>query len=358
MSALKKTSFPNIYEKVPKNYIARFKHLGKRYSDKNFTKLYGCTTGKQASDKLYEVKSMLSQGLNPFKKDVKLSLNDYFDLYIEQIKGKDYEIKKTYYNKHIKPLIGKISISDLTEDHVNKILISKTLRDLAPRTKFTTKMILDPIFKKAIKDGRLLINPLEDIKFSKKSIKKKLHSRIVDSDVTVANILYNDIMALDNLEIKACLLIALMTARRRGEILQLHWSDIIEDKVYVRSATTKTNIDEEYPLPIEVVDIIRKLQKDQSNENIFSLKEDRPTRVFTRLIEKSSIKFTKGEKITLHDTRHLFISIMAAKDFNIQLLDQCISHSQGNTILDTYLSISYVKKKEVFEAYWNIIRKP
>jgi len=356
---LKKTNYKNVYEVLTEanipNFIVRFSYLNKRYPDKNFTNLFGCTTAKQAFNELQKVKVMLAQGHNPFEKKKKTALNDYFENFIKGIKGKDQYIKSTYYDKHIKPHIGHYDISEIEEKHILKILNSDTLKDKSLRTKYTVKMILNPIFSKSIKNGDRTINPLEDIKFEKKTQKKPLFSRIVDSEKTIVQTFYKNILELEDIELKVFLLIALMTGRRRGEILKLKWDSIYDGKVFVDANMTKTGIDEEYPLPTEVTSAFEFIEKGKS-DNIFHLKEDRPTRVFKSLLQKSSIKLRKNETLTLHDTRHLFMSIMTMETKNADLVDKCLSHSKSLSIKDTYLSFSYENRKKVFEDYWEIIR--
>ena len=76
-----------------------------------------------------------------------------------------------------------------------------------------------------------------------------------------------------------------MTARRRGEILQLKWKNIYNEKVFADKSTTKTNINDEYPLPKEVLHLLEKL--DKKEELIFNMSKDRPTRVKGRMEDVS-----------------------------------------------------------------------
>ncbi|MDB2562993.1 hypothetical protein N9X61_05240, partial [Sulfurimonas sp.] len=72
-------SYPGITTKTSKNGVKnvyiRFKYNGKIYPIKNFTKLFGCKTEKQAFEKLQEVKVLISQGHDPFISSP-ISLND------------------------------------------------------------------------------------------------------------------------------------------------------------------------------------------------------------------------------------------------------------------------------------------
>ena len=84
----KKTKYNNIYEietaEGQKNYIANFSHLGKRYGDRNFTKLFGSKTPHQAYQKLVEIKVSIAAGNNPFI-NTSLKINDLMKKYFDQL---------------------------------------------------------------------------------------------------------------------------------------------------------------------------------------------------------------------------------------------------------------------------------
>jgi integrase len=248
-----------------------------------------------------------------------------------------------------------MDISDIKEKHIIKILNSKTLSNLSDRSKFTTKMILNPIFNMAIRESKIIFNPLSSIKFKKSTQKKGLHSRIISNEKEIVSILYNDILELSDIKLKIIMLISLMTARRRGEILKLKWENIYTDKVFASKDSTKTGINDEYPIPVEVIDLLNQLQTEKIG-NIFDIHKDTITKKFTKLVKNSSIQLVQDESLTLHDTRHLFMSIMTLETTNADLVDKCISHTKRESIKDTYLSFSYNERKKVFEQYWEILR--
>lgn len=359
INKLKKTKFQNVYEVVNQSghtsYIVRFKYLNKRYSDKNFTSLFGSTTAKKAFDKLNEIKVMLSQGENPFEKIQNITVDEYFNAYIATINNEDRYIKTTYYNKHIQKKIGKMSIASVEENHILKILNSSTLTNLSDRSKFTTKMILDPMFKMSIRDGKRTDNPLSNIKFKKNTLKKALHSRIITNEKDIVTTLYKTIQEVSDIQMKIVLLISLMTARRRSEILKLKWEDIHEDKIFASKDSTKTKIDDEYPLPLEIIELLKEYQV-YNIGYIFNIHKDTVTKKFTKIVNNSSIEVVQGSSLTLHDSRHLFMSIMSLETSNTDLVDKCISHSKRETIKDTYLSFNYNERKKIFQRYWEILR--
>lgn len=355
---LKKTAKQNIYEVQSsdgrKEYIVRFSYLSKNYGERNFTKLFGTTTLKQTFEMFHNVKAELSKGKNPFEKIKSANVDTYFNEYIKTIGSKDNQQNKTwFYNKHIKPTLGKLSVIDINETHINKIM-STSLKDLSARSKKEFKTILQPMFKTAIKKGLISYSPLDDLKLKKDKGKEDLSFRLIESFETVAAQIYRGIHELKNTQDKIVLLIALMCARRRGEILKLKFQDIKGDKVFAPAEITKSNQADEYPLPKEVLDLLLSV-KGKKEDNIFDIGVHRPTYLFNKIV-KDNIQLSSNQRFTLHDTRHLFQSIMMPRISNPPLVDRCLSHHQ-NSILTTYLSIIYTDRKIVFESYWEIIRR-
>jgi len=361
---LKKTTKPCIYETYSidkqKMFIAKFSYQGKQYPEKNFTKLFGCVTATQALLKLHEVKILISSGKNPFIKNQysseKRTLDIYFDKHIQRNEGKTKYSLTMYYKKHIQPSLGYKDVKNITPDDIQKIL-DTSLKDRADKTKKDLKLILNPIFRRAIKDRYIKDNPIEEIKFKRPKPKRELDFRIVSSLNFTVQEIYRQILQLEDEELKAIYLIGLMTGRRRGEILGLKYQDIRDNKVYVPESITKTSTVDIFPMPFEAQEIIPFLSSNYKGEDkIFSANEARVTRTFTKLVQDSAIEFTKDSKLTFHDTRHLFQSIMIPETNNPPLVDRCLSHKKDGSMMSVYLSFSYKKRKEVFEEYWEIIR--
>lgn len=359
---LTKTSYQCVYETIGndsiKNYIVRFSYLGRNYGERNFTKLFGARTAKQAFEKLQEVKTELSKGNNPFKKKKGRSVNEYFETFIKtQSNGNSkYGTRYRYenaYNKFIKETIGTKNIGDVTADDIQYIL-DVVMDKNTDRTKAEVKTTLKPLIKLAQRDGEVKYSVLEDIKFSKKRKKEELTYRVRTDLEIVANRLYKAILALDDTELKVIYLIALMCARRKGEILKLDYSYISGNKVYAPRSITKTSVTDEYPLPIEVMNLLPSLDTYKEGK-LFMCPVHTPSAKFPSFIKDIDIEFSENQTFTLHDTRALWSSIMSIKTQKTDLVDRCISHTQAGS-KGHYQSFGYNSRKELFEQYWDIVR--
>lgn len=362
INELQKTTKPNIYEVKnydgSKHYMVRFRYLNKNYPIKNFTKMYGCITLTQTQNKLNEIKYQLSLGSNPFEKVQSETINKYFEIYLNSFKNeKTKYVNITFYNKHIKPIIGEKQINAVTLTDLN-IILNGTLKDKSDRTKKTLKNIMNPIFDKAIRNQKIKFNLTKDINFKKPKPKIELTSRVSEDLIVIAQKLYSQIISMNDLELKIIFLFSLMTVRRRSEILRLCWNDIVDNKVFVPENITKTNVVDEFPLSEIIINLLQsfKNEKSQPTDLLFTIKEDKVTRQFNDIVKSSNIQIVKNQKFTLHDCRNLFQSIMILKSGNALLVDRCISHNQNSkSILNVYLSFAYEDRKKVFEEYWTVL---
>jgi integrase len=359
---LKKTSKSNIYELTSASgrteYIVRFSYLGKTYGERNFTKLFGCTTLNKTYEMFNNVKVELSKGNNPFQKKTSINLDTYWAERQQEIKEGDHKyILQKFYDLHIKPKIGKKDIDKIKEKDILDIL-NGSLKESGSSNRMKLRTILNPIFRKCLKKGKVEENVIEDIKFEKPSFKTDLGSVLIDDFKTVAKNVYKEIMLLPEdtdkkVEVKLTMLFGLMTARRRSEILKYKLSDIVDDKLFVPKEYTKIKSTDEFPLSKEMLNLIKKLPKEE--DKIFSMSVQKITKTFNKIVSDADIKLVKGQTFTFHTTRHLFQSIMIRELSNPPLVDRCLSHTQ-NSVMSIYLSFEYSNRKEVFEKYWEIIR--
>lgn len=366
----KKTKYNNIYEietaEGQKNYIANFSHLGKRYGDRNFTKLFGSKTSHQAYQKLVEIKVSIAAGNNPFI-NTSLKMNDLMKKYFEQLQSKKtnskyVEINTYVYEKHVKPVIGHLFIDKVTVDHIDKIIFAMHNAGMSSASIRKVKTILNPIFQEAFLKEDIKRNILNLAKFGKKgtafevkSSKDELTHRIAEPLEEVAKKLYRAALNVENTHYRAACLLSIMCARRIGEIRQLNYEDINFERNVIRARreVTKTSVQEFYPLPIEVKNIL--LGHPKKTGKIFSFWDTTFYDNYKRnVVSKSGVLLAPYAKITSHDNRNLFLSI-GRKKFAYELVDRALSH-KNNTIAEIYTAYEANELTNVYDAYWEMLR--
>jgi len=354
MSKKKEQIYKGISTKILKNgevaVMVRFKYLSRTYPLKNFTKLFGCRTEKQAFDKLnQEIKKELSEGKDPFNAQTK-NLDYYFyERYDLMIKGKKWRKDTTaraylqFYKKYMKKPLGWKKLSKITYTDLDDIL--KSIAHTSGTQHNQLKKILNPIYKEALKRGEVNSNPAALIERYKESKKEKISKRTTEDNLVLAKKLYKAIglykpkQSLKN-ELNAYLYLLLLTAHRYGELLKLTREDIYLDKSLIISPAniTKTNEDYHYPIPEECVEYFKSVKEGKLFPNLrYSSVAD----YFKKLVALSGIEFFNGKSLTPHDTRSLMLHVMMRNcKIDSRLADFCLEHYQGE-VISHYLDFTY-----------------
>jgi integrase len=385
-NSLKKTTRKNIYEHINNDnhieYLATWTQNGRRYIEKNLTKLYGVTTLTKASEKLEEIKVLIRRNEDPFRVDESDEFRCIRDLVLDEIKSRDASdnykyIQKKSFLKHLDPHIGKLKLKDLTIEKMVKVF-TRLKKSESKDTISNLKKTIRPILEYAVDEGIITRNPLNSsrvkklTKTSRKSGKAPLKHRLLgDEDsryLNASRALYqgalnfkknsdynSDPKKISDRELQIVFLMAIMTARRRSEILSIKYEDITSyNTVKVRAETTKTSVWEEYPLPQEVLD---RLIPEGTGKIAPNISKEIYSTYMRKLIDGANLHLHSEMKFDGHDTRHLFLTIMSKKTKNPFLCDAALSHNKDNyKILLTYYEPDISDFKELFNLYWSLLR--
>ncbi len=346
--------------------MVRFKYLGKIYPIKNFTKLFGCDTEKQAFDKLGEIKAEISKGKNPFGGTNSDILTDLVYKKIEDYKDtkwryNTYTQYKYFYDKNIKKEIGHLRISKIKYEHISRAY--NKIEHLSLFSKKRFKNILQPVFDEAMKMKEIYENPLNDLIVVGKNNKLDLNDRINESEIKVVRKLYKAILEYKGWKNRSrenetimYFLLCLLSAHRYGELIKLEKKDIdFENKMIVSpKEITKTKVDYHFPIPKECYEYLKNCDDGLVFPNLIYKSM---SQIFNTILRNSDIKFKLNQKITIHDMRSLMLNIMI-KECNIdsRLADYCLEYKERD-VIKHYLSFNYFDKKKAFKKYWKKIRK-
>lgn len=362
-------AYPGIKAKImnngSKNIFVQFKYLSKRYPEKNFTKLFGCKTEKQAYEKLQEVKIEISKGRDPFTTSLE-SLNELYDhrkkimLNKGEWRSRTAESYDYFYNRYIRKTIGYKKLSKIKYEDIVK-LYDEDMSHVENSTKNQFKRIVRPIFVDAMKKGKIYENEIDKLKTYDMPVREPIDKRAFEDNIVIARKLYQAIYRYQALaykqkeEIRNFLMLLLMTGHRHGELRQLRIEHCYLNKklIIAPKTITKTKKDYHYPIPDECIEYLSNIKEGL----IFpTLKRGSVDMIFQRLLKLAEIETITGKRLSPHDTRRLLLTIMI-KDLNIQsvLADSCLSHIQDKTIKH-YLSFTYNDIKDAYEKYWDHIR--
>ncbi|MBD3829141.1 MAG: tyrosine-type recombinase/integrase [Arcobacter sp.] len=362
-----KEKYPNIYSLETVNnrthYYASFMLGGVSHQKINLTKMYNATTAKQASDALEYLKSELRANKNPFNE-----VGDKVeDIVLEKIKDRKpkndmsaYKKKlEGFYYKYIHDIIGRRKIDKVKDEDVKKIM--KQLDGYKKEYKQNVQILMFRIFEQELRKGNIRYNPFYDIDYGTHSNKPDFDIRLNEPIEEVARKIYK--IALEySARYKLFFIMTIMLARRVGEIHKLRCGNIKKSSngdwyILAKRDITKTEIDERYPLPSEVVDLLPQevLDEEYENEKLFDFSEASISYNWNKLVKQAKIDINKGYTLTSHDSRKLFLSILASRGVDTDLADRCISHKRRG-IKGVYLDVPYDIRKKIFETWWDFLR--
>ena len=129
----------------------------------------------------------------------------------------------------------------------------------------------------------------------------------------------------------------LLMPLRRGEAAGLRWSevDLKQDRIQIPADRTKNGEAHELPLSTPARKIIEANMA--SSGLVFPASTGKPHAAWDdflirlrKRIDQSAA--AKAERFVLHDTRRAFVSHLAERGFDIDLLDQCLGHSRKGVL--------------------------
>lgn len=190
-----------------------------------------------------------------------------------------------------------------------------------------------------------------------------------------------EVVLAENVNIEAPVIIAIYTGLRREEILGLRWQDIDFDNrvLHIRNTCSKAGTKTVYaeqtktklsrrnvPMMADLYDYLL-LQQDiqKKNRQFFGdgyidtdlvcvwpdgkpIKPDNLTKRFKRLLEDNNLR-----KITFHDIRHSFGSVIFNSTRDIKVVSDLLVHSNISTTSNIYVQTNEAHKKEALENLKN-----
>ena len=248
--------------------------------------------------------------------------------------NKNIDWKKSYWNKHIKPLLGRKFLNEITADDIRLLQEKKNQEGLSNATINRIVAIIRHMLNYAVKLNYLDKNPLQGkIDMLKESNDRWIYltPQEVQKIKQYLSKTYHDLFNF-----------LLYTGLRLGDALRLKWEDVNFEKefIFVRGSKTKGGKDFSIPLNKEVIRVLEnrlqqtkeKIEKKIKKKNIEVDKKDRIfkhsdsefRRAFKRALEKAGLPTS----IRIHDLRHTFASWLAMSGVPIQQIQMLLGHAE------------------------------
>ena len=345
---------PKGIRKNGNRYQGRIMFQGKNYSVTGAT----ITETKKA---MTDLKYRLEHGL--FVEREKVTLDSWFQTWIKEYKQNDLKAGtliayQNYYNYYIKESLGKMSISTIRGEHIQKLYNKLLDDDMALSSLKIISAVMNGCFQRALKNGLLERNPVKLAELPRK--KQKIERRVLTIQEQEVFFQYSTESYLNNL-------FALMvrTGMRSGEARGLKFSDVDSKNnvIHIRRTlkyeagrgffedTPKTSASMRViPITSEIaaiIDLQRKVNRKYSNvvnidEYVFHLPEGTPIsreRVqseIDRIVKRVNETGFYMERFTSHCFRHTFATRAIEAGMQPQTLKTILGHSSLSMTMDLY----------------------
>jgi len=311
--------------------------------------------GRRKREKIGPNKTLATRAL--YKRKSQIVENKFFDVRSKQkIKFEDFV--PTYLELHSrlnkKPLVVRRDeglIKNLSTHFAGKYLFSivpeaiekykaERSKQVSPATVNRELACLKSIYNKAIEWGKADENPVRKVKFFRENNQR---IRYLEKDEIRKLVDYCPE------DLKSLVIIALNTGMRKGEILNLKWSDIDLDKGIFYLLDTKNNEPREVQMnqqAREALDGIAKIpgspyvfRDEQGNLSIYNMRKK-----FETALKKSGII-----NFRFHDLRHTFASHLAMLGIDLKTMQELMGHKTIEMTL-RYAHLSPDHKRRAVES--------
>ena len=361
-----------ILQRKDGKYQARFLSICGKRKSKNFNYL------QDARKWLAETKEADEKGSDLFGDMYSTTVNDWYEFWIVNIKEKTVRLNtlrnyKERYCKNIKPVIGKMVISDVKPMHCQRVL---NLMDnhYSGSTIYQCYITMCNMFNSALENELVLRNPMtKSVKLPKPIIKKNrvltLEEQIKFLKEAKKGLYYKQFFFMLN------------TGVRSGEMIGLKWEDIDFDRNMIsirrtmdyRYATkdwrigppkTKSSIREipitkanrEMLLDMKLDYGFGRTAEEEFKDFVFLNKNGKPIKNSTydsylqRITKKAGIK-----NISMHTLRHSFATRCVEAGMKPKTLQMILGHANIGVTMNLYVHLTdeeKMKEIEKFEAYY------
>ena len=338
-----------------KSYVCQYRHGGGRSGNSRRITIgvHGSPwTVNQARTEARKLLGRAANGEDPASRRQedrkRISVAQLCDLYLENgcstKKQSTITTDKGRIERHIKPLLGRKKITDITRADVSRFLQAvangKTAADVRTKkrgraivkggkgTATRTVGLLGGIFSYAVDAGLIDTNPVHGVKrYADKKLDRYLSQQEL---VALGNALQAAEEIPENPSALAIVKLLIFTGARKGEIESLKWCDVDFKTGHLRLSDSKTG-QKSIPLNAGGLAILNDLRRTDGNEYVFPALQGTGHYVGTPKVWRR-VRMTAGlADVRLHDLRHSFASIAVSGGLSLPIIGALLGHASSAT---------------------------
>lgn len=246
----------------------------------------------------------------------KIKFEKFSEEYLEYAKiNKRSWMRDDVILRHLMPHFKGMALSKINPKHVEDYKRNR-LKEVKPTTVNRELTLLKFMFSLAKKWKYANENPVKEVKFFQET---QYIMRILNE---------TEIKQLVNASkgyLRSIIIIAINTAMRKGEILNLRWNDLNFDKEYISIKETKSNVIREIPMNSVVMATLKSIER--KGDYVFSGRKagGRYTDIFYHF--KATCKKMGINDLRFHDCRHTAATLMVTGGIDLVTVSKILGHS-------------------------------
>lgn len=333
----------------------------------------GFTTKTAAKEFLDDRLQLLKDKRDPFPEDV--TFDDYLPKVLDRRQFVDKKLQapaRSRYEQlaraHISPVIGTLSVQDLSPGHFEAVLEAMGKKGLSVSTIRQSRVLMNMTMRRAVKDGLTSVNPVAEVTVPAEA--RTADVRVMPTKAQVQSIL----RSAEATRWALPLLLAARTGARRSELLGLAWGpegiDLDNGTMRIVRGLHKVSVETDgvrktetvylrpksdrsrrtVKLAADLIDSLRRHKVDQSQRRLLigerwideglvfdngdgaACDPDEMTRAFRRFADEAGC----DRRITLHSLRHFVASHLLAEGEPATAVSEYLGHHSAAFTLSVY----------------------
>ena len=273
--------------------------------------------------------------------DAREALGRYLDRWFAQhranVRDSTADHIRGLIDTHIEPSIGGITLAELHQSDVRRLIAEMQAKGKAPGTIVNAVRTLSGALQVAVDDGTLPVNVARRVQLPRTEREPVPALTYADVERIIA--------AVSGTWLELPVRVYLGSGLRRGEVLGLDQRDLVLEEGYIRVRVSKSRV-RAVPITEDAVDALREAvrlapRRGPKEPVFFGVKTgerlggDTVTQVFARTMERAGLG-----RLTIHSLRHGVATLMVASGVHIRTVAEQLGHANPSLTLRTYSHIS------------------
>ena len=290
----------------------------------------------QAINIVLAFQNKLKMGINPIDEIKKIEniptlAHFFYKVYLPlaKLNKKSWKDDVSRFKNHIEPTLGNIQLNQITSAMLSDLMLEIKTEDRANATVNRSRALLSSMFNVAFEREIIEQSPMTRVK---KLVEQNQIERYLSDDELkrLMNVLANHhAHDIDNQIIVGIVEMLLLTGARKGEVLNLKWSDLDENNHLWKLNENKSGKPRIIQLNSQAQQIIRRMSRKYlyvfaNPKTGLPFNDIRKT--FQKILDVAQI-----ENFRIHDLRHNFASMAVNNGCDIYVVQHLLGHASPTT---------------------------